>query len=68
VVTPDGAIERARFEVLPEPQELERMRVELDRLCVLAEAAYDLGMADEYALIEEEAERLARRIEARMAA
>ena len=54
-----GEIERVRFEVRPEREELERMELSLDRLSVLAEAAHDLGMVNEYVVIEEEAERLA---------
>ena len=63
-----GEIEWVRFEVRPEREELGHMERYLDRLCVLAEAAYDLGMVEEYAAIEEAAEELALRLQARRAA
>lgn len=62
------ALERAHFEVVSPSEEIERMEASLDRLLVLAEAAHDLGMVDEYAQIEEAAEELASRLEARLAA
>jgi hypothetical protein len=43
-------------------QEIEDDERELDRLILLAEAAYDLGMTEEYAVIEEAAERLGERL------
>jgi hypothetical protein len=55
-------LERVSFEVLPERIEIERLETALDRLCVLAEAAYDLDLVDPYRIIEEEAETLALRL------
>jgi transcriptional antiterminator Rof (Rho-off) len=60
-------VERVSFEVLPEREELESMELSLDRLSVLAEAAHDLGMVTEYVEIEEAAEDLALRLQARRA-
>ena len=62
----EASIERVSFEVVPERVEIERLEVDLDRLSVLAEAAHDLGMVEEYAVIEEGAEDVASRLDARL--
>ena len=64
----EETLRREPIVVLTPAEETELQELLLDRLSVLAEAAHDLGMVEEYALIEEAAEGLARRLEARQAA